>query len=256
MTVKNSSAITLTILAAGCVNVAWADAIADAQIFPACGSTYGTKLESRVFTMPRIGVETVAEIGQTMISTYKTDVMAGTESYAFSLDQSVQLSGRSYGQDFTLTLFPLKVAMTPGVAYRAADYNFQYANDKEPRTGLGKPDVYLTMILPSQEVTVKVKIGLGQEIFPIGNAEILKTTQCTITGPESFQRELVYSGVVKGVVSVSYREFIGNMARPAFSKEFQFDLSEGNEIGFKGARFKIVKANNLGITYQMTKNLD
>ena len=66
----------------------------------------------------------------------------------------------------------------------------------------------------------------------------------------------MYSGVVKGVVSVSYREFIGNMARPAFSKEFQFDLSEGNEIGFKGARFKIVKANNLGITYQMTKNLD
>jgi len=62
--------------------------------------------------------------------------------------------------------------------------------------------------------------------------------------------------VAKGVVTILYREFLGNLARPAFSQELHFDLSEGNEIGYKGARFKILKANNLGITYLVTKGLD
>lgn len=104
------------------------------------------------------------------------------------------------------------------------------------------------MSLPSREVVASAKIGFGNKKFIAGMAALVTTPQCRLTGPESFQRELVYSGVAKGVITILYREFLGGVARPAFSQEVHFDLSEGSEIGYKGARFKVLKANNLGIT--------
>jgi hypothetical protein len=219
-----------------------------------CGETYGPKLGSTVTVLPQPGIVVTAEVGQTMISTQKTDLMDGTDDYVFSVDQPLKLPGRALGQEFTITLSPVKLKMIPGQWY-TSNYAFQYANDSGPRTGISKPDVYLSMALPSLEVVAKVKIGFGEQKIPAGTGAFVKTPKCTFTGPDSFQRELVYSGVAKGVVTILYREFNGNMARPAFSQELHFDLSEGNEIGYKGSRFKVIKANNTGITYEVIKPL-
>jgi len=70
------------------------------------------------------------------------------------------------------------------------------------------------------------------------------------------KKELIYTGVSKNVISVLYREYQNDMARPAFSQELKYDLGEGQVIGFKGARFEVVKATNLGITYRVLRHLD
>jgi hypothetical protein len=232
-----------------------AEPVADHPAVPTCGNVYGPKLGSKVTVLPEPGVEVTAEVGQTMIATQKTDLMDSTKHYYFVVDQPIKLSGRSLGQDFTITLLAAKMQMIPGRWY-SPNYTFQYTNDSEPRTGISKPDVYVSMTLPSLDVVAKVKIGFGEQSLPAGPGTIVTNPQCTLTGPDSFQRELVYSGVAKGVLTIQYREFNGNMARPAFSQELHFDLSEGNEIGYKGARFKIIKATNVGITYQVTKPLE
>ena len=36
----------------------------------------------------------------------------------------------------------------------------------------------------------------------------------------------------------------------------QFDLSEGNEVGFRGARLRIIDASNTGIRYEVTRALE
>lgn len=253
---KRKCAACLLFALASTGSIAKAAAPTDDAPVRACESEYGKKLGSKVFALPSPGIESTAEVGQTMVSNYKTDLMEGTNNYEFSLDQPTKLSGRTYGQDFAITLFPLKIRMVQGLQYRPAEYAFQYANDSSPRTGLSKPDVFLTMTLPSREVVAKVKVGFGEDRIVAGAAALITTPQCTLTGPDSFQKELVYSGVAKGVVTILYREFFGNVAMPAFSQELHFDLSEGNEIGYKGARFKVIKANNLGITYLVTKSLD
>ena len=46
------------------------------------------------------------------------------------------------------------------------------------------------------------------------------------------------------------------MARPAFTEDLKYDLSQGDVIGYKGARFKIITANNLSIRYMVLKPLD
>lgn len=75
-------------------------------------------------------------------------------------------------------------------------------------------------------------------------------------GEPVLRKELIYTGVSKGVISLTYREFSSDMARPAFTQDLKFDLAEGDVIGFKGARFKIMSANNTQVHYKVVKPLD
>ena len=76
------------------------------------------------------------------------------------------------------------------------------------------------------------------------------------TGVDDFKRELVYTGISKGVISLTYREYLRDMARPAFNQDLKFDLNEGKTIGFKGARFNVIEASNIEIKYEVLKPFD
>lgn len=72
----------------------------------------------------------------------------------------------------------------------------------------------------------------------------------------SFKKELVYTGISQNAVSILYREFNEDIARPAFSQDLKYDLSESKIVGYRGARFEIIKATNQGLTYKTLKQLD
>jgi hypothetical protein len=82
-------------------------------------------------------------------------------------------------------------------------------------------------------------------------------TPYTITnslGPpvkNEFQRTLLYNGKIGNRITLGYREFDGNIARPAFSNEVSYDLSESMILGYKGARIEVIKATNTEITYKI-----
>ena len=44
------------------------------------------------------------------------------------------------------------------------------------------------------------------------------------------------------------------MARPAFNQDLQYDLADGNIVGFKGLRIEIIKATNTNIEYKILSN--
>ncbi|HAS6161648.1 TPA: hypothetical protein I7164_11335 [Vibrio vulnificus] len=71
---------------------------------------------------------------------------------------------------------------------------------------------------------------------------------------DSFQQTLIYSGKIGNKINISYREFSNNAARPAFNNEAEYDLSESNVIGYKGALLEVIKANNTSITYKLVRN--
>ncbi|MDQ2107634.1 MULTISPECIES: hypothetical protein [unclassified Vibrio] len=71
---------------------------------------------------------------------------------------------------------------------------------------------------------------------------------------DSFQQTLIYSGKIGNKVNISYREFSNNSARPAFNNEAEYDLSESNVIGYKGALLEVIDANNTSITYKLIRN--
>jgi hypothetical protein len=70
---------------------------------------------------------------------------------------------------------------------------------------------------------------------------------------EGFRTELVYQGAGGAVLRLAYREFVDDMARPAFTQELTYELPpEGaTTIAFQGLEVEILDANNLGVEYRV-----
>lgn len=68
---------------------------------------------------------------------------------------------------------------------------------------------------------------------------------------DKFHVEVLYQGVSKGEIKISYREFMNDMARPAFNQDLSYELnSKGpTAIGFKGMRLRVLKADSQSIEY-------
>ncbi len=73
---------------------------------------------------------------------------------------------------------------------------------------------------------------------------------------DAFQQTLIYSGKIGNKINIGYREFSGNMARPAFNNDVEYDLGASNTIGYKGATLEILEATNEFIKYRVIRNFN
>ncbi len=72
--------------------------------------------------------------------------------------------------------------------------------------------------------------------------------------PGAFTAELIYSGLAGGVVRAVYREYIDNLARPAFSQDLQYDISADRVIAYRSIRIRVVEATNAAIRYEVVED--
>ncbi|MGL5216400.1 MAG: hypothetical protein ACRC8R_14920 [Aeromonas hydrophila] len=83
-----------------------------------------------------------------------------------------------------------------------------------------------------------------------------KTVKKPVFTTTSFQQTLIYSGRVGTKINIGYREFSGNIARPAFNNDVEYDLSESHMIGYKGAKLEIIEATNEHIKFKVISNFN
>ena len=76
------------------------------------------------------------------------------------------------------------------------------------------------------------------------------------TKPDSFQQVIEYNGKSGDTLNFTYREFANNMARSAYTTNFTMDMSEGDELNYKGAVLKIIRVDNKSISYSVLKNFN
>jgi hypothetical protein len=72
----------------------------------------------------------------------------------------------------------------------------------------------------------------------------------------NFQQSLLYNGRVGQIITIAYREFSGNRARPAFNNEVKYDLSVSKVLSYKGARIEVIDADNNQIEYRVLSNFN
>ncbi len=65
--------------------------------------------------------------------------------------------------------------------------------------------------------------------------------------PDYVRKELIYSGISGNVLDISYREYRGGLAAPAFFQTVKYDLSESKIIRFQRFQIEVLSANNQGI---------
>lgn len=218
--------------------------------------TRATPTNSRIVSFPEAGVMAQADVGQSMVSTAQKTAVPAIE-----LKTAVEHFGENKGIRFTVVL--------PAAAYLLAGFDSDRAG-----SFYEAPQDLVFVVQPSGD-QVKVRGGIfipsdkqkptefywraGDTGVPMNQQRAgIKYVETTHEqwGKDSFKRELVYSGVSQNTISVLYREFKDDMARPAFSQDLKYDLSQGKVIGYRGARFEVIKADNLQIQYRVLKNLD
>ena len=208
-------------------------------------NTDSGKLE--IVTIPTINIESNAEIGQTIISKEYLRKRPGIFLQDIVADKA-NPPGLTTIKSTKLPLFSTEVN---GKYYNDVRATYTLMGSEVPsgeRAGIFVPH---DKTKPS--VVYHYAMGYKYGSIPIQG---IKEGLIEEWSRDSFKRELVYSGVSQNTISILYREFKDDLARPAFSQELKYDISQGKEIGYKGARFEVIKATNIGLTYKVIKTLD
>ena len=71
----------------------------------------------------------------------------------------------------------------------------------------------------------------------------------------SVKQEIIYSGLSKGELKITYREYMNDYARASFFQDATYDYSPpaSTMISFKGAQVEILDANNTQVKYKVLK---
>lgn len=207
---------------------------------------------AEVVYFPDIGVESEVEIGQTIVSKAKQLVHPALE---VNSDISFEMKSAFFSNSWSGTAnikkgkFKRYFSNDEGVFYRADSATFTFAAGTVNQEG--------GVFVPNDASQPTLPWTFSKAVVYFGDAPVATTpTSIKTFEADSFVKELVYGGVSQGTVAISYREFSDNKARPAFTQELKYDLSEGDVIGFRGARFKIIKAGNVSLKYVVVKPLD
>jgi len=146
-------------------------------------------------------------------------------------------------------------------AYRKVgfDERFEYYktyNGKKSGKFGGSSGIYSSVTIRIEIPTgITCFIGDGYEMCPTPAVKLehIKSSD-TLLSLTDLQQTLLYNGKVGNRIKVGYREFRGDLARPAFSNDAEYDLNESNIIGYKGASLEVIEANNRSIKYKVISN--
>ena len=203
---------------------------------------------------PALNQQSEAEIGEVML----TAQTARTYPHHVILAKPIEYRGNDKRGAFTIKI-PAGVITAESSDTIASNYishigSIQYDKDTAPNTKL-KIGITIPSANPNATTVFHWNGRNSLSQFPVSDLGLIAVT-CLEPDPSYLRRELIYSGVSQGTVTISYREIERGMLRPAFSQELKFDLSEGAEVGFRGARLRILDASNTGVRYEVLKPLE
>ncbi len=145
--------------------------------------------------------------------------------------------------------------ITPGIFEKIGeDSNYEYFSPRiDPNSGTIRP------ISGQPDFSASIRLARAT-----GETCILRPTDATVCGnihfeistitrsnPKNFQQTLLYSGKTGDIITLSYREYANEMARPSFFNDVKYDLKESKIVGYRGSRIEIINADNTKITYKV-----
>jgi hypothetical protein len=119
-----------------------------------------------------------------------------------------------------------------------------YTNISEPTFGIAVPK-------NGEKAIVFANNGMGINFFQTKDIIEYTLTYAPVPKKEYFKQEFIYNGRVANALKFMYREYIDDLARPAFTQDLQYDLSESKIIGFRGLRIEVISATNTNIEYKV-----
>jgi len=207
-----------------------------------CASLVSAMLpHTNIIDLPVLNEVRTAEIGDTIVSRIVVN-----EYDAIILKEKIT-SGDGVIRGW-VTIMPGKlIAKTQDETYKYyySDSITFYGMKSQGGIRISKNDPDVMDVFSDQSLFKYRKLKKKPEIEYIKERDV--------KGP-SFEQTLIYNGRVENNVKFLYREFREKMMRFPFSQEVQYDLNEGNIIGFKSARIEIIEATNTELKYKVLKH--
>jgi hypothetical protein len=193
-----------------------------------------------IIDQPNIGEVHSAELGETLVQKGKVYSYDG-----FKLENTVSAGGGIFK---TLTL--KQGTLLKGNMFD--DDRLYYTTDKLEiyDSMIGTKLVYGGLSINKVNKDIIFYSSFAKDFVPVPLPILSKATIYDIEKP-NFRQELIYNGRSGDTIRILYREYIGDFLRAPFSQDVQYDLREGNVVGFKGARLEIVEATNIKIKYRV-----
>ena len=212
----------------------------------ACATTQAVVPKIEVIDRPAVNTSAQAELGDTIVEKGKLTTYDG-----LTLQNEL-----TWGDGFLLKKFTI----SPGkLRARQADKNFTYflSDNMTSYDAILGTHPYPAAGLctkASDPTYVRAFIVIGACTIKPSAAPAVQPTRVVDINAPNFRQELIYNGRSGDTVKFLYREFSGDYARPPFSQDVQYDLKDGNTIGFKGARVEILEASNTRLSYRVVSS--
>lgn len=143
-------------------------------------------------------------------------------------------------------------AISMGARYAATDSTAHGTLRLMNCGGYGGPEY---LLVDPDFKSLWVTDGSGK-LYPLktGDQPLFEPSNRIQNKPGAFTAELIYSGLAGKVMRAVYREYVGDMARPAFSQELQYDVGTDRTIAYKSLRMRVDSASNSAIRYEVTSD--
>jgi hypothetical protein len=202
---------------------------------------------TEVLQVPSVDMPAEAELGGSMVSFSKQLSMPAIRT-------TQPVTTREMGIQLTIPagLLYLKGSNSDGKFY-------EYAGDvRLISLGVSLPNSKAGVFIPndpSQQNFSYRYMAFGLDLKPVPQV-VFSPAVYVENEAVSFRVEFIYTGVANNILTATYREYRDDMARPAFSQELKYDISQDKVIGFKGARVQVLSAGNVSIKYVVQKGFD
>lgn len=200
-------------------------------------------------SFPQIGVETEVAIGEDML---RQGLYTETDGIITQSENNIKG-------------YKISAGFYPQIS-EDKDNTYHRFNNAASQDGLGyivsaKDFLGLPLALPESIRASKTKqetcVIVGGIIRPACDTQVpfTRDRKPAIT-ERDFQQTLIYSGRVGNRIKIGYRESSGSIARQAFSNEAEYDLTSSMEIGYRGAKVRVISADNQKIKYVVLSNFN
>lgn len=122
---------------------------------------------------------------------------------------------------------------------------------------LNKPIKICLLDIENNGLFTQAAYSYKDIMYPLSNSAQYKLISTPPKYDKGYFRYIaLYQGKIDNKIKISFREFIDDTSRPAFTQdiEYQLDKDSGTVVGFKGLRIKVLKATNTDIMYSVIQD--
>lgn len=233
-----------------------------ATVLAGCASRY-KDFSSEPVSIPKIGETVSAEIGDNLYAEY-----TGNFTYTYLAVPSEDVTVKNSEMNFIMhkgAKTDLLTSKKKESVSKACFENIEGIEPEELKVGdtlMWRKQAKLCLLDANEDGVFDDATLNVYTDRPDGKATLISPVKYTIEkdvdlqlSTTKFQREILYQGAANGVINVSYRELINNMARPAFDQDVKYEINHGGTtiIAFKGVRIEVISADNTSIKYRVVE---